>query len=100
MYGTMTLRPVGDLDVLQADQLRCEWYRLLDEEQPDLVIVDLSDVTFLDSAGLRLISGLVCRQRSRDASVAVSNASANVLHLLRVTSLSDLLDSLELVSDA
>jgi anti-sigma B factor antagonist len=95
MSGTMTLRHAGKLDLGQAAQLRAEWYPEVDERQPELVIVDLSDVTFVDLAGLRVIAGLLQRQRERGASVAVSNASAMVLYLLQATSLSDLLDDVD-----
>jgi anti-anti-sigma factor len=100
MAGTTTLRPVGDLDIARADRLRAEWFPLVDEQQPELVIVDLADVTFLDVAGLRVIAGLIERQRAREGTVAVANASARVLYPLRVTSLSDLLDSMEPAAEA
>jgi anti-sigma B factor antagonist len=95
MSGTITLHPAGELDVAQARRLRAEWYAEVDEREPELVIVDLSDVTFVDVAGLRVIAGLLRRQRERGASVAVSNASAMVLYLLQATSLSDLLDDVD-----
>jgi anti-anti-sigma factor len=95
----MTLRPIGELDLAQAALLRPQWLDPIDECEPELVIVDLSQVTFVDVAGLRLIAGLVRRQRARGGSVAVSNASAMVLYLLQATSLSDLLDSVDALAD-
>jgi anti-anti-sigma factor len=95
MSGTVTLHPTGELDIAEATRLRPVWLGQVDEREPELVIVDLSDVTFVDGAGLRLIAGLVRRQRAGGCSVAVSNASAMVLHLLHMTSPSDLLDSVD-----
>jgi anti-anti-sigma factor len=95
MSGTMTLHPTGDLDVAQAARLQSEWFPEVDQRRPELVIVDLADVRLLDVAGLRVVAGLVRRQRERGASVAVSNASAMVLHLLQATSLSELLDDVD-----
>jgi anti-sigma B factor antagonist len=95
MSGTMTLHPAAEFDLAQAGQLRADWYAAVDEREPELVIVDLSDVTFIDVAGLRVIAGLLRRQRERGASVAVSNASAMVLYLLQATSLSELLDDVD-----
>jgi anti-sigma B factor antagonist len=95
MSGTMMLRPTGELDIAQAERLQSEWFPEVEQREPELVIVDLSGVSFFDIAGLRVIAGLVRRQRDRGASVAVSNASAVVLHLLRATSLSDLLDDVD-----
>ena len=99
MSGTMTLHPTGELDVAEATRLCSEWYPEVDEREPELIIVDLSDVSVLDIAGLRVIAGLVRRQRDRGASVAVSNASATVLYLLQARSLSDLLDDVDAFAD-
>jgi anti-anti-sigma factor len=95
MPGMMKLRPAGELDITQAARLQSEWFPEVDDRGPELVIVDLSDVTFLDVCGLRVIAGLLQRQRARGASLAVSNAPAIVLHLLRATSLSELMDTVE-----
>jgi anti-anti-sigma factor len=95
----MTLRPVGELDIAQVERLQPQWFRDVDQGEPELVIVDLSEVSFLDVAGLRVIAGLVRRQRDRGGSVAVSNASAMILYLLQATSLSDLLDDVEALAE-
>jgi anti-sigma B factor antagonist len=99
MSGTLALHPVGELDIWQAARLESEWFPEVDEREPELVIVDLSQVTFVDITGLRAIAGLVRRQRERGGSVAVSNASAMVLYLLQATSLSDLLDDVDALVD-
>jgi anti-anti-sigma factor len=95
MYGTLTLRSRGDVDLKQADGLRTTWFAALEEEEPDLVVLDLTDVTFMDMSGLRVIADVVGMQRARGGGVGVSNASPMILHLLRVTSLSDLVELIE-----
>jgi anti-sigma B factor antagonist len=95
LLGTLRLSASGDVDLASAQLLRAEWFTAVDEQEPDLVVLDLAEVTFLDMAGLRVIAGVVARQRARGASVGISNASPMILYLLRVTSLADLMDLLE-----
>jgi anti-sigma B factor antagonist len=78
-------RPVGDVDLLVAERLRSEWYAVIDERLPTRVIVDLRDVTFMDSSGLSVLAGLVRRQQPRGGSVAVCNASPQIVKIMSVT---------------
>jgi anti-anti-sigma factor len=87
MSGTRTvLYAQGDVDLAQADRLSSAWWGELDECQPDLVVVDLSRVTSMDMAGVRVIAGVIQRQRARGGSVGISNASKMIMWLLRSTS--------------
>jgi anti-anti-sigma factor len=58
------------------------------------VIVDLSDVTFLDSAALSVLAGLVRRQHLRHGSVAVLNPSAFALRVMGLSGLSRVVEIL------
>ena len=49
--ATVCFRPVGHVDLRVVERLRRDWYGLIDECVPDRVIVDLQDVTFMDSQG-------------------------------------------------
>ena len=94
MPGDCVFAPSGDLDLANADRLREQWYRVLDETQPDRVIVDLSAVTFLDSAALSVLVGLVKRQQTRRGSVAVLNPSASAVRVMGITGVSSLVEIL------
>jgi anti-anti-sigma factor len=88
MRGTRTLLYArGEVDLAQADRLRAAWFGELDEHEPDLVVIDLAHVTFMDVAGLRVVAGVIERQRARGGSVGISNASPMIMRLLRVTDL-------------
>jgi anti-anti-sigma regulatory factor len=66
MYGTRTvLYACGEVDLAQADRLSVAWFAEIDDCQPDLVIIDLSHVTLMDMPGVRLIAGVIERQRAR-----------------------------------
>jgi anti-anti-sigma factor len=86
--GDCVFRPVGDVDLAAAARLRSEWYAVIDERLPARVIVDLQDVTFMDSSGLSVLAGVAKRQLPRGGTVAVCNASAQVAKILTITGMS------------
>ena len=64
--GTTTLALLGEVDVLTVDQVRAALEEAL-AGRPREIVVDLSDLDFIDSTGLgALIFGF---QRARDASI-------------------------------
>jgi anti-anti-sigma factor len=85
--GEMVLYPRGEVDVAQAERLRAEWYDRIEERQPERVVVDLADVTFMDSSGLSVVAGIVKLQHQHDGTVALRNASRQVMHIVRLTRL-------------
>jgi anti-anti-sigma factor len=80
-----TLHPKGELDVATVEGLRQEWLTTIDAEQPDRLVVDMSDVTFLDSTGLGVIVALQRRQRPHGGVVAITNAGPVVTKVLQLT---------------
>jgi anti-anti-sigma factor len=96
MRGTRTLLYArGEVDIAKAGRLRAAWLAELDECEPDLVVIDLAQVTFMDVAGLRVVAAVIEWQRSRGGSVGVSNASPMIMRLLRATELDARVDVLE-----
>jgi anti-sigma B factor antagonist len=76
----------GELDVASADQLA----RTLDpliESGATLVALDLADVTFLDSSGLRTIVRAATALEDHDGRLVVDGASPAVARVLEVTGL-------------
>ena len=88
MPGDWIFAPSGEFDLGNAERLRHQWYQVIAETEPDRVIVDLSDVTFLDSAALSVLAALVKRQDLRHGSVAVLNPSAFTLRVMGIAGLS------------
>ena len=70
MLEPAVVKPSGDLDIASVDEFRKE----LDDatlESEETLIVDLSDVGFMDSSGLRVILETNERLRREHRSVAV-----------------------------
>ena len=80
-----TLRPQGEIDVATVEAQRAQWLATLDERRPRRLVVDMSDVTFLDSTGLGAIVALQRRQRAHGGVVAISNAAPAVERVLQLT---------------
>jgi anti-sigma B factor antagonist len=89
---TITVFLRGEVDVLNVDQVR----RALSEAlaaQPRQIVVDLAELSFIDSTGLgSLIFGF---QRSRDAAIAFRLARPTV-GVRQILVLSGLLEVVEL----
>ncbi len=85
---TRTLRPSGDVDIAAVDDLREQWFAVA-SEQPDCIVIDLSEVSFVDSTGLGVFVGLLKRQREHGGSVVLRGADARAARLLRITGLDE-----------
>ncbi len=64
------MAPTGDLDVVSAPAVRARLVEL-DGDGVDRVVVDLSAVDVVDSAGLGVLLGIVRRARRRGGEVRV-----------------------------
>ncbi len=80
-----TLHPQGELDVATVEGLRQQWLEEVDARRPDRLVVDMTDVTFLDSTGLGAIVALQRRQRPHGGVVAITNAGPMVAKVLQLT---------------
>jgi anti-sigma B factor antagonist len=75
-------RPVGELDAYTVGQFREALGGLT--EVPRLLI-DLSEVPFMDSAGLGALIGGIRRAREADGDVVVASSRATLTRLLHTT---------------
>jgi len=83
----LTLRPAGGIDLGTASYFREQWSSLIDSCHPQLLVIDLSEVTFLDCRGISLLVETCRRQRARGGDLVVTNAPplpARALHLTEV----------------
>lgn len=64
------VRPCGDLDIATAGQFRAQVDRALYAE-PQVLVLDLTDVDFLDSSGIAVIAVALRTQRTRHAKLVV-----------------------------
>jgi anti-sigma B factor antagonist len=82
---------VGEVDASSAPALRARLDELLDRGVTDLT-VDLTGVTFLDSAGLCVLAAAHRRAVRSDVRLHVLATSRAVIRPMQITGLYDLLD--------
>jgi anti-anti-sigma factor len=81
--GAAWVQAAGELDLATSPQLR----QTLREAQRafPLVVLDLRELTFMDSSGIHLIMGVASEARSGDNWLLVVRGSAQVERLLTLT---------------
>jgi anti-sigma B factor antagonist len=84
--------PEGELDIATIPALREEWLALVDDVQPELLVIDLTAVTFLDSTALAAVIAVHKRQREHGGRLIVSNANPRLAKIFEMTGLRDLID--------
>ena len=84
--GNTVLEVVGELDAYTSPRLR---EQLVDQSRAGRhrLVVDLAEVSFMDSSGLGVLVGGLKRARAAGGSVTLTGASAHILGVLRITGL-------------
>ena len=87
--GVVTVTVVGEVDTFTAPVLRSSLDTQL-EQQPEALVIDLSGVQFLGSAGLAVLVETQKSARSRDVDLRLIATTRAVTRPLEVTGLIDL----------
>jgi len=83
----VVLRVAGEVDIVTTATLRAELAELIAQHHTDLVI-DLTNVTFIDSTGLGVLVGALRSVSAEGGRVELVTANPQVLKALRLTALS------------
>lgn len=89
----------GEIDLFTAHDVRRAGTEAIDEGA-QRVIVDLTDVTFLDSTGLGVLIGLAKRLRPGGGGIAVVNVDDTIATTFSITGLDDMIPVVETREDA
>ena len=90
-------RPVGELDAFTVGQFREALGELADRPQ---LLIDLSEVPFMDSAGLGALIGGIRRAREAGGDVAVACSRPTLTRMLHTTGFNRIVPVTESVDDA
>jgi anti-sigma B factor antagonist len=97
--GTTVVDVTGEIDVYTAPALREKLTALVDDGHVDLV-VDLTEVRFMDSTGLGLLVGVLKRVRGLDGRLQLVIDSERLLKVFRITALTQVFTIRETVDEA
>jgi anti-sigma B factor antagonist len=84
--GRCLLELSGELDLATADAVRSE-LEAAEAEAPEATVVDLSELRFIDSSGLSVLSEAVERASSDGRRITFTRSSPEVERTLRLTGL-------------
>lgn len=85
---------VGELDLATAGRLESE-LRRVEGRQPPILIIDMRELRFIDSTGLRLIIGADARAREGGRRVALVPGPVSVHKVFQLALLEKRLDFIE-----
>ena len=83
--STLTARIACDVDHHAAKPLREEIDRVMTERMPQVLVLDFSEVGFMDSSGLGLILGRCESAGKIGASVRLEGVSEGMMKLIRLS---------------
>ncbi len=86
VHDVPVLQLRGDVDVLSAPELR-ELLEDLLATEPVSLVIDLSEVNFFDSTGLRVLNDVDRRARGQQTVLSLAGLHERVLRLFQITGL-------------
>jgi anti-sigma B factor antagonist len=95
--GYTICRPVGELDAFTVSQFR---QALADMASSKRLVIDMSGIPFVDSAGLGALIGGIRRTRELGGDVAVACNRPTLIRLLRTTGFDRIVTVVETVEEA
>ncbi|MCM1227617.1 MAG: STAS domain-containing protein [Clostridium sp.] len=75
----------GEIDHHSAKDMRSEIDFAIREKRPNELIIDFSDVGFMDSSGIGLVLGRCKVMQELDGKVTVKNPSAHIKKIMRLS---------------
>jgi anti-sigma B factor antagonist len=83
-HGAPWLIVSGELDLASAEQLETQ-LKQLETSEPDVLVLDLRELEFMDSTGLRAVIAADARARERGGRLVVVRAPEEVDRVFRLT---------------
>jgi anti-sigma B factor antagonist len=93
--GRVHLRLSGELDISTAPKVEDELARV-EPNRPETIVLDLSNLAFMDSTGLRLLIAADTRARQQGRRLLIVKGPEAVQRVFRITRLEE---RLEIVDD-
>ncbi len=76
----------------QADQALNQAYAEAESQNPEVIVLNFSDVDYINSTGIALIVGLLAQTRKTHRRLVVYGLSEHYVQIFQITRLSDFMD--------
>ena len=86
----VTAAITGDIDHHAARELRAELDDVISRSRPELLILDMKNVGFMDSSGIGLILGRMRAVRANGGELLIKNARREIAEVIRISGLGQL----------
>ncbi|WP_017729380.1 STAS domain-containing protein [Halalkalibacterium ligniniphilum] len=83
---------IGEIDAYTAPKLRDHLIPLITESKGRQVIVDLSDVQYIDSTGLGIFIGALKAAHTHESTLKLVGVTERVQRLFKITGLDEVMD--------
>lgn len=80
--GVLSVKLMGEIDHHSAVGVRADIDSLIFESRPQKIVLDLSEISFMDSSGLGLIMGRYALARDLGCAMALRSPSVAVMKIL------------------
>lgn len=87
----LVVRLLGDLDLVTADEIRAKIDYSLVETNSQYLLLDLSQITFMDSSGLGVILGRYRRLKEQGGQMIIFGAQAKIKKILEISGIISLM---------
>lgn len=81
----------GDIDHHAARELRTELDDVISRSRPELIVIDMENVGFMDSSGIGLILGRLKSVHAVGGELLIKNARREIAEVIRISGLSNVL---------
>lgn len=78
---------VGSLDIYSASKMKKEINAILEDEEVDSLVLDMSKVTHMDSSGIALLANLQKKMKSEGSKFALLKVTNDIMAVLKLSSL-------------
>ena len=85
--SVLEIKPSGEIDHHNAVKLRVEADGLIKRLEPDKVVLNLSEINFMDSSGLGFIMGRVSLTEKQGGTLTVKKPSKSVQRICHLAGL-------------
>ncbi len=85
----------GEVDIMAVTRLRADLHAGVEATQAQLLLIDVTAVTFIDSTGLGLLAALRRQQDAYGGQIALVGASPMLVRLLFITGMDRVLPLLQ-----